>query len=122
MITEAMEGHIKAMIFNPLTDEDRLVTEAINILDVARKKKIGYVVMVSLQVPKEFFLKKNNFLQVDMVHLSKDLKVLLLLFPNLKKSKIILQSLTNTVNGLSFVFPLFNNTCTFGPKWLKAKP
>ena len=62
MITEAMEGRIKTMIFNPLTDEDRLVAEAINVLDVARKKKIGYVVMVSLQVPKEFFFKKKiNF-------------------------------------------------------------
>ncbi|KAG0786321.1 hypothetical protein G6F16_009961 [Rhizopus arrhizus] len=50
MITEAMEGRIKTMIFNPLTDEDRLVAEAINVLDVARKKKIGYVVMVSLQL------------------------------------------------------------------------
>lgn len=91
MITVAMEGHIKTMIFNPLTDEDHLVMEAMNVLDVARKKKISYVVMVSLQVPKEFFFfKKNNFLQVDMVHLSKDLKVILLLFPNLKKLKIIL--------------------------------
>ncbi|KAG1467886.1 hypothetical protein G6F56_004156 [Rhizopus delemar] len=47
MIREAMQGHVKTMIFNPFTDHDRLVVQAKNILKMAKEEKIGYTLMIS---------------------------------------------------------------------------
>ncbi|ORE13220.1 hypothetical protein BCV71DRAFT_278714 [Rhizopus microsporus] len=47
MIREAMKGHVKTMIFNPFTHDDRLIMQALNVLEAAREEIIPFTIMIS---------------------------------------------------------------------------
>lgn len=125
MIHEAMSGYIKTMIFNPFVEDKRLSMQGMNVLDVARNKRIKYTLMISSQVSLPFF--HVTFLtfiflsEAGLEHQSKDQWIHFLLFLNLEILKNISKLLKSMVNGSFSAFRSFNNTCIFGLKWFKAK-
>ena len=42
-----MKGHVKTMIFNPFTHDDRLIMQALNVLEAAREEIIPFTIMIS---------------------------------------------------------------------------
>lgn len=47
MIREAMKGHVKTMIFNPFTHDDRLIIQGLNVLEAAREEMISFMITIS---------------------------------------------------------------------------
>ncbi|CEG84421.1 hypothetical protein RMATCC62417_18225 [Rhizopus microsporus] len=47
MIREAIKGHVKAMVFNPFTHNDRLIMKGLNVLEAAREEMIPFTIMIS---------------------------------------------------------------------------